>query len=81
MNLAVDTVYTSDDATDASRQILSFTETQSGDASKGLIATINAVVETSATYTSTLTAENSVGSVWLSMPAVALLLFILGLFV
>ena len=77
--LADDSVYNTDTASDAVRQILSYTEVVSGDASQGLIATIDAIVNTSATYTSTVTAETSASwNARLSLPIAALLLLLLG---
>ena len=75
--LADDSVYNTDTASDAIRQVLSYTEVVSGDASQGLIATIDAIVNTSATYTSTVTAETSAGSkAWLSLPIAVSVLFL-----
>lgn len=79
MTLAADAVYNTDTASDALRQILSYTEVVSGDASQGLIATIDAVVNTSATYTSTVTAESAGFRACISLSVVAAFLFVLSL--
>ena len=85
MTLAKDNVYSSDTETDAVRQILSYSEVVSGDASAGLIATIDAIVDTSASYTDTVTAENdtsttstsSSSSSWASQHVAATVLIVL----
>ncbi len=78
--LAHDSVYNTDTASDAIRQVLSYKEVVSGDASQGLIATIDAIVNTSATYTSTVTAETSAScKAWLSVPIAVSILFLLSL--
>ena len=85
MTLAKDNVYSSDTESDAVRQILSYSEVVSGDASAGLIATIDAIVDTSASYTDTVTAENdtsttstsSSSSSWASQHVAATVLIVL----
>ena len=63
LTLAEDHVYSSDSAADAQRQILSFREVTACNASDGLIATINAVVDRNATYSNVFSAENDMGAV------------------
>lgn len=58
MKLSEDNVYTTDTEADRVRQILSYSEVVSGNASAGLIATIDAIVDTSASYTDVVTAED-----------------------
>ena len=78
--LAADSVYDTDTASDAIRQVLSYKEVVSGDASQGLIATIDAVVNTSAMYTSTVTAETSAScKAWFSVPIAVSVVFLLSL--
>ena len=85
MKLSEDNVYTSDTETDTVRQILSYSEKVSGNASAGLIATIDAVVDTSATYISVVTAEDdtsvtstsSTSSSWASQHVAATVLIVL----
>lgn len=48
--LSSDPVYASDPESDAIRHILSYSEVVPGDASAGLIATANVIVDTSASY-------------------------------
>ena len=55
-------MYTSDTEYDRVRQVLSFSEVVSGNASAGLIATIDAIVNTSATYSSVFSKEDDVST-------------------
>lgn len=63
LTLAEDHVFSSDSAAGAERQILSFREVTPGNASAGLIATINAVVDRNASYSNVFSAENNMGAV------------------
>lgn len=63
LTLAEDHIYSADSQDDASRQILSFQEVTNGNASAGLIATINAVVDRRASYSNVFSAENDMGAV------------------
>ena len=62
VKLAEDMVYTSDTEYDRVRQVLSFSEVVSGNASAGLIASIDAIVNTSASYSNVFSKENDVGT-------------------
>ena len=62
VTLSEDIVYTSDTEYDRVRQVLSFSEVVSGNASAGLIATIDAIVNTSATYSSVFSKEDDVST-------------------
>ena len=62
VKLAEDMVYTSDTEYDRVRQVLSFSEVVSGNASAGLIASIDAIVNTSASYSNVFSKENDVSS-------------------
>ena len=85
MKLSEDNVYTTDTEADRVRQILSYSEVTSGNASAGLIATIDAVIDTSASYTDTVTAEDdtsatstsSSSSSWASQHVTATVLIVL----
>ena len=82
IKLSEDVIYTADDDEDAVRQILSFREVASGNASKGLIATIDAVVDTNASYTNVFSAENDMRGAgrsrsWASQHVAATLLIVL----
>ena len=60
LTLAEDTIYMADAESDRVRQILSFSEVVSGNASAGLIASIDAIVNTSASYSNVFSTENDV---------------------
>ena len=82
LKISEDGIYTADDDEDAVRQILSFIEVASGNASKGLIATIDAVVDTNASYTNVFSAENDMRGAgrshsWASEHVAATLLIVL----
>ncbi len=62
VTLSEDIVYTSDTEYDRVRQVLSFSEVVSGNASAGLIATIDAIVNTSATYSNVFSKEDDVST-------------------
>ena len=62
VKLSEDIVYTADTEYDRVRQVLSFSEVVSGNASAGLIASIDAIVNTSASYSNVFSTENDVST-------------------
>ncbi len=62
VTLSEDIVYSSDTEYDRVRQVLSFSEVVSGNASAGLIASIDAIVNTSATYSNVFSTEDDVST-------------------
>ncbi len=62
VKLSEDIVYTADTEYDRVRQVLSFSEVVSGNASAGLIASIDAIVNTSASYSNVFSKENDVST-------------------
>ena len=62
LNLTTDHVYSADAPADAIRQVMSFQEVVPGNASAGLIATNNVVVDKNAKYTNGFEHENTPAS-------------------